>query len=133
MDRRLRAALEGGGVLVLTAVVAVVVDQRESVPMVPAKVSLVTGVGPGTVNVHFLVRGGGCDSHAKGHLHGPTVQYRTNSIDVKFRMDEANIAPCPGADPGFVYTLTLVTPLGERTLRDSTAHPPTSFPIEPAR
>jgi hypothetical protein len=130
VDRRLRAALEGGAVLTLTAIVAVIVNARESPgPTVPARVSILGSVDPGTEHVEFLVRGGGC-ARAKEHLHGPRVQYRKNSIEVKFRVDRDGITACPNGDPGVRKTLTLVTPLSDRALLDATATPPTPFPTE---
>jgi hypothetical protein len=132
VDRRLRAALEGGAVLTLTIIVAVVVAHRESPgPTVPARVSLLAPVDAGTEHVHFLVRGGGCDSHTKEHIHGPSVQYRTHSIEVAFRIDRDGVTPCPGGDPGKEYVLNLVTPLSSRELRDSTGNPPHPFANEP--
>jgi hypothetical protein len=131
VDRRLRAALEGGAVLTLTIIVAVIVAHRESGPTVPAKVSIIGSTNPGTEHVQFLVRGGGCGKHIREHIHGPAVQYRTQSIDVGFRIDRDGVPGCPGADPGQRYTLNLVTPLSDRTLRDDTATPPTPFPTEP--
>jgi hypothetical protein len=133
VDRRWRAARDGGVVLTLTAIVAVVVNARESPgPTVPAKVTVIGSVGPDTEHVEFLVRGGGC-SHAEDHLHGPGVQYRTHSVEVKFRVDRDGITPCPTGDPGVLKTLTLVTPLSSRQLLDATATPPTPFPTEPGR
>ena len=119
--------------LTLTAIVAVIVNARESPgPTVPAKVTVLGSVGPDTDHVQFLVRGGGC-AHAKDHLHGPRVQYRTHSVEVKFRADRDGITPCPTGDPGVLKTLTLVTPLSSRALLDATATPPTPFPTEAPR
>jgi hypothetical protein len=126
----LRAALEGGAVLTLTIVIAVIVAHRESGPTVPAKVSILGATDAGTEHVEFQVRGGGCGKHVREHIHGPSVQYRTHSIDVAFRIDRDGVPPCPGADPGQRYTLSLVTPLSDRTMRDATAAPPTPFPTE---
>jgi hypothetical protein len=121
---------DGGIVATLTVIVAVIVNARESPgPTVPAKVTVLGTVGPETEHVQFLVRGGGCE-HAKDHVHGPLVQYRSHSVEVRFRVDRDGITPCPGGDPGVHKTLTLVTPLSSRTLLDATATPPTPFPTE---
>lgn len=139
MDRRWRAARDGGLVLVVTAVAATYLAQRDTNDGLVPKVTLVDAPTQASEHVEFLVRGAGCappgDAEARKRIRrrieAPTTQYRGALILVRFRVeDPARADPCTGPDPGTPYFLTLVTPLGERTLADANADPPTPFAVE---
>ncbi|MGQ0466890.1 MAG: hypothetical protein ACT4QG_16410 [Sporichthyaceae bacterium] len=137
MDRRLRAARDGGLVLALAAVAAVVVAQQSGDDPPPTRVTLLSTPTPD--RVEFLVRGAGCaapgDTEApkriRKRIHEPTLQYRSSEILVRFRVEEPGRAdPCTGPDPGVPYVVELPVPVGTRTLVDANGDPPTPFAAE---
>ncbi|MGQ0843365.1 MAG: hypothetical protein ACT4QF_04450 [Sporichthyaceae bacterium] len=139
MDRRWRAARDGGLVLVATAAVAVFVAQRGSDDAVAARATLREAPAPNAERIEFLVYGAGCpaagdelaDRRVRDRVRTPTVQFRGGSIEVRFRVkDPRGKDPCLGPDPGVPYLLTLVTPPGGRTLVDGNADPPVPFAVE---
>ncbi len=142
VDRRLRAARDGGLVLVVVVVVAIVVGQRESGGTLPTRVTLIEAPTPATERVTFLVRGVGCPApgdddartRVRKRVSTPTVLFDGGEIRVRFRIESPGQSdPCTGPDPGVPYVLTLVTPMGERVLRDANADPPAAFQMEPPR
>lgn len=139
MDRRWRAARDGGLVLVVTAVVATILAQRDTNNGLVPQVTVLDAPTRASEHVEFLVRGAGCaapgDSEARKRIRkrieAPTTQYRGALILVRFRVEDPGSAdPCRGPDPGTLASLTLATPLGDRTLADANTDPPVPFTLE---
>jgi|GEM_PF-3670930 len=147
MGRGLRAALEAGGVLVLTAVVAFVVAHRHpSYLIAPTAVTLLGSPDPEAQLVTFVVRGAGCPAPPEARDRGghrikspaervkqPTLQYTAHTIDVHFRVEDPGKWRCHGYEPGVPYTVRLPFPLSGRQLRDASFSPPRPFTRELTR
>ncbi len=138
MERRTRALLEGGVVVVGTFVIALVFT-NDPTDLIPGDVTL-TGepLVRGTTQLHLLVRGAGCSPEDKPgrraedvrkRVQQPTTQYTSDEIVLTVKVRDPGKDKCVGTDPGVPYTLTLVTPLGDRKLLDGTKNPPAPFAV----
>jgi hypothetical protein len=133
---------DGALLLVLVTAGVLAVSLREGSGQEPPEVTLAAQPGPRDERVAFVVRGVGCapagDEDARirirKRISTPTLEYRGAQIHVRFRIHPPGRAdPCPGDDPGTIYTLSLVAPLGERVLYDANADPPVPFRVETPR
>lgn len=139
MDRRARALVEGGVVLVLTAIAAYVVS-REPSDLIPADVTMTSPVVPGTTQLQLLIRGAGCAPTeplgrpakiVRERVDAPRLTYTTDEIIVTVKVHDPRRDRCAGVDPGVPHTLTLPTPVGVRKIMDGTLKPPIPMRIGP--
>lgn len=137
-----RMTRDGGLLLVLVAAGVGAVALRDSGGTVPPRVTLAAQPAPQDERVAFVVRGVGCapagDEDARQRIRkrivSPTLQYLGATIHVRFKIRSAGRTdPCPDPDPGTIYTLSLVAPIGQRVLLDANADPPSPFALEPPR
>jgi hypothetical protein len=132
MERRTRAFVEGGVVLVATAVAAVFVSHEAS-DLVMADVVMTQPVEAGTTQLQLLIRGGGCApvedrgrpaKIVRKRIDAPRLTYTDEAIIVVVKVHDPRRDRCPGLDPGVPHTLTLPTPVGDRRILDGTRTPP---------
>lgn len=146
MDRRLRAARDGGIVVALT--VGAVIwqggkDAQEK--LVPADITLTAPTVPGTEQLQLLVRGAGCDQpkalRKRGYRDPHDRVKRTHTqfddnartITVTIQVEPPGVYACGDVDPGVPWTIWLPAPVGDRRILDGTKNPPVPIRSGPAR
>jgi hypothetical protein len=139
VERRTRALLEGGAVLVATAIAAVFVA-REASDLIPADVTMTSPVEAGTTQLQLLIRGAGCAPTeplgrpakiVRERVDAPRLVYTDDAIIVTVKVHDPRKDRCPGVDPGVPHTLTLPTPVGDRRILDGSRTPPIPMRIGP--
>lgn len=139
MERRVRRALVEGGAIIAGTLVIAFYFTEDPQDLRPADVTVTEPVVKGTTQLKLLIKGAGCApddkpgrraKEVRKRVDGPVLQYTSDQIVVTIKVhDPGKDHQCKGADPGVPYTLTLPTPLGNRTLMDGTKTPPTPFEL----